>query len=146
MNITRYDPWQSMEQWRREMDRLFGMTPAEEGASHVERGDWTPAVDIKETDNAYVLEADIPGVDPKDIEVTMENGVLTVRGERKYEKEEEKENYKRVERARGVFLRRFTLPENADPEAITAKGNHGVLEITIPKTQAHQPRRIAVEQ
>ena len=89
--------------------------------------------------------ADIPGVDPEDIEVNMENGILSIKGERKSEHTEEKEGYKRIERAYGSFHRRFTLPESADPESIKAKSKHGSLEIVIPKREAVQPRRISVE-
>ncbi|RDH90975.1 MAG: heat-shock protein Hsp20 [endosymbiont of Seepiophila jonesi] len=143
MNIARYDPWQMMDEWRRDMDRP--LTPHErDDISHVVGGDWVPAVDIKEEDDRYVLHADIPGVAPEDIEVTMENGVLSIRGERKFEKTEEKENYKRVERARGVFYRRFTLPDHTDPKGIKATGDNGVLEVIIPKMPVTSPKRIEV--
>jgi HSP20 family protein len=102
-------------------------------------------VDIREDKDAYVLHADVPGVDPKDIEVHMENGVLTIRGERKSETKEERENYKRVERVRGTFYRRFTLPDTADADKISAKSVNGVLEVRIPKQETVQPRRISVE-
>lgn len=145
MNITRYDPWRMMEDWRHEMDRaLHPLLQRDDDTSRVVGGDWTPAVDIKEEDNRYVIRADIPGVKPEDIEVTMENGVLTIRGERKFEETEEKENFKRIERSHGVFYRRFSLPDNTDAEAIEAAGKDGVLEVTIPKTAEKHTKRIEV--
>src|SRR5581483_4689997 len=92
----------------------------------------------------FVVLADVPGVDPKDIDITAENGVLTVRGERRSEKRATENGHERVERVSGTFLRRFRLPEGANTELITAKQTNGVLEVTIPKTQAAQPRRITI--
>jgi HSP20 family protein len=145
MNITRYDPWRVMDDWRQEMDRVFHpLLQRDDDTSRVVGGDWVPAVDIKDEANRYVIRADIPGVKPEDIEVTMENGVLTIRGERKFEATEEKENFKRIERSYGVFYRRFTLPENTDADAIEATGKNGVLEVTIPKTAEMHSKRIEV--
>jgi HSP20 family protein len=92
-----------------------------------------------------VLLADIPGVDPKDIEITMEKGILCIKGERRTESREELEGFKRIERARGTFYRRFSLPDSADAERISARGRDGVLEVVIPKQEKVQPRRITVE-
>jgi HSP20 family protein len=128
---------------RREMDRAFD-SRADEGSS-VATSDWVPAVDIKEEKDSFVIVADIPGVDPKDIEVHMENGMLTIKGEKESEKKEEREGYKRVERSFGSFYRRFSLPDTADAEKITAKSNNGVLEVTIGKQEQVQPRKIAVD-
>ena len=144
MSLVRYDPWNMLDQIRREMDRMYE-TRTENEASHVATSDWTPAVDIKEEQDHFLIKADIPGVDPKDIEVHMENGVLTIKGERESEKKEEREGYKRIERSRGTFYRRFTLPETADADKINAKSLHGVLEITIPKHEKLHPRKITVE-
>jgi len=91
------------------------------------------------------LRADLPGVEPKDIEVTMEDGVLTLRGKRELEEREEREGYRRVERVSGQFFRRFTLPDTANTDAISAKSKQGVLEVIIPKQPKVQPRRISVE-
>ncbi|HEB67083.1 MAG TPA: Hsp20/alpha crystallin family protein [Gammaproteobacteria bacterium] len=143
MALVTYEPMNILNQLRREMDRLFETEQPSSGM--VTAADWVPAVDIRETDKAFIITADVPGVDPKDIEVNMENGVLTIRGERKEEKEEEKEGYKRIERVRGTFYRRFTLPDTADAEKISAKSKNGVLEITIPKQEKVQPRKIEVE-
>ena len=145
MNITRYDPWRMMDDWRQEMARVFHpLLQREDDTSHVVGGDWVPAVDIKDEEDRYVIRADIPGVKPEDIEVTMENGVLTIRGERKFEETEEKENFKRIERSHGIFYRRFSLPENTEADAVEAKGMDGVLEVTIPKTEEKQTKRIEV--
>jgi HSP20 family protein len=146
MLLTRYEPWSAMRQIQNEMGRIFNdaVAGAEDG-SNVVTSRWTPAVDIREDSGQFVLAADVPGVDPKDIEVTMENGVLTIKGERKLETQDEGDNgYRRVERVYGSFYRRFTLPDTADAEAISASGNHGVLEVVIPKRAALQPKRIAV--
>ena len=144
MNITRYDPWRMLDEWRQEMDRTFNPLLHQDDISQVEGGEWVPAVDIKEEDDRYVLHADIPGVKPEDIEITMENGVLSIHGERKPETREERENFKRIERSHGVFYRRFTLPERTDPDGITAHGENGVLEVIIPKATESQPKRIEV--
>jgi|SRR5712671_4079136 len=108
-----------------------------------EVSDWAPPVDIRETDAAYVLNVDIPGVAAEAVEITSDKGVLTIRGTRAAEAEEPN-RYRRVERAYGKFARRFTLPESANADAIAAKTAHGVLTITIPKREAVQPRRIEI--
>ncbi len=144
MALVRYEPWSMLDQLRREVDRLFETRlPGEESAVV---SDWVPAVDIKEDADRFVIRADVPGVDPKDIDVSMENGVLTIKGEKESETKEEREGYKRIERSRGSFLRRFTLPETADPERIEASSRNGVLEIVIPKLAQVQPRKIEVKQ
>ncbi len=145
MNITGYDPWRSLEDWRQEMDRMFHpQLHRDEESSHLVGGDWAPAVDIKEETDRFVIRADIPGVKPEDIEITMENGVLSIRGERQFEETEERDNFRRVERSHGVFYRRFSLPDNTDAEAVEAPGKDGVIEITIPKTEDKKPKRIEV--
>ena len=144
--LTRYDPFGAMRQLREEMNQAFGHAlAANDDGSNVVTSRWTPAVDVKEEDNRFVICADIPGVEPNDIEVTMENGNLTIRGERKAEsKDDSQPGFQRVERVHGTFYRRFTLPDTADAEAISANGAHGVLEIVIPKKAVVQPKRIQV--
>lgn len=144
MTLVRYQPWSMLDQLRKEMDRAFERNATESGS--VVTSDWTPAVDIRETEDAFVIVADIPGVDAKDIDVHMENGMLTIKGERESEKKEEKEGYKRIERSYGSFYRRFTMPDTADAEKIAAKSKNGVLEITIPKHEKVQPRKISVSE
>ena len=143
MMMTRYEPWGLLDQMRRELDRSLDTRTAE--GSSMATSDWVPAVDIREEDNDFVIVADIPGVDPKDIEVHMDNGVLTIKGDKESEKKEEREGYKRVERSYGSFYRRFGLPDTADPEKISAKSNHGVLEVRIGKQEKVQPRKISVD-
>jgi HSP20 family protein len=146
MSIVRYEPWGVLNRLQRELDRAFdtGMPEAgDESTSSVAR--WSPAVDIKEEDQRYVLYADLPGVDGKDIEITQENGVLTIRGDRRFEDEEHRNQYRRVERVYGSFYRRFTLPDVADAEGITARSTNGVLEVVIPKHEKVLPRKITVE-
>jgi len=143
MSLVRYEPWSLFNQFSKELDRRFQTNQEHDG--DVATSDWSPAVDIKENETAYTVVADIPGVDPNDIDVHMEDGVLTVKGERNLNREQEKEGYKRVERVHGSFYRRFSLPETVDADKISAKCKDGVLEVTIPKQEKSQPRKINVQ-
>ncbi len=141
-NLVKRDPWQLFNELSHIFDsRLFNPS---QGDGSVTASDWVPAVDIKEDDKQFTIIADIPGVDPKDIDVHMENGVLTISGEKYAEKEEEAKGYKRTERVKGSFLRRFTLPDTADADKIQAHSEHGVLKVIIPKHEKVQPRKIEV--
>jgi HSP20 family protein len=146
MTITRYHPWAQPNRFQNEIkqvfDRFFGEDEGDQ--SNVVTSQWIPRVDIKEEDKRFVILADIPGVDPKDIEVSMDKGILTIRGERKSENTEQDGKLTRVERSYGAFYRRFALPDSADAEGISATGKHGVLEIAIPKKPETTPRRINV--
>jgi len=145
MSLVRYEPFTLLDRLNRELNRAGWLEPAEaEDSSDVVVSHWRPAVDIKEEPERFVILADLPGVDPKDIDITMENGVLTLKGERSTEKTEEREGYKRVERARGTFYRRFSLPDTADADRIEARSKDGVLEIVLPKHAKVQPKRISV--
>jgi HSP20 family protein len=106
---------------------------------------WAPRVDLKEDDKRFVILADIPGIDPAAIEVSMDKGVLTIKGERKQDSEPQGSRYTRQERSYGAFFRRFSLPDSADAEGITASGKHGVLEVVIPKRAETAPRRITID-
>lgn len=106
--------------------------------------DWLPAVDISEEAESFIVKADLPGVDPENIEVTADDGVLTIQGSRDSESNEEKDNYRRYERVTGKFLRRFTLPDTANTDEIAATTKHGVLEISIPKQAKLAARKIDV--
>jgi HSP20 family protein len=141
MAITRYEPWSLLNQLQKEL-----LSSQDENSSEgsIATAEWAPAVDIKEETDKFMIIADIPGVKPEDIEVSMEAGVLTVKGKKESETKTEKEGYKRVERTSGSFYRRFSLPDSADGEAINAKCKHGVLEIVIPKREAVKPKRINV--
>ena len=125
-------------------DRFF-VENADADASSVVTSQWVPRVDIKEEQERFVIFADLPGVDPASIEVNMDKGLLSIRGERRAEERSEGERYSRTERAHGVFYRRFALPESANPDGISATGRNGVLEITIPKRPESTPRRINVQ-
>ena len=147
MTITRYNPWQVQgsnfqDEIRNVFDRFFNADETDQ--SNVVTSQWTPRVDIKEEDNRFVILADIPGVDPKDIEITMEKGILSIKGERKAESTEQNGKLTRTERSHALFYRRFALPDVADAEGIKANGKHGVLEISIPKRPETAPRRISV--
>ena len=144
MSIVKYNPWSLLDQIQRELSNPMAAFDRDEN-DNVATANWAPAVDIKEDEKSFKLLADIPGVEPKDIEVTMDNNVLTVKGERQSEKKTEEENYKRVERQYGAFYRRFTLPDTADAENIEAHSEHGVLKVTIPKKEVAQSRRISIK-
>lgn len=146
MAIRRYDPWRLLNELSNEIGRLYETAPAGEAdESSLATSDWAPAVDIVEEADRYLIHADVPGVKPDQIDVHMEGGVLTIRGQRNSETKEAGQGYKRVERAQGTFYRRFSLPDSADAERIAARVDHGVLEVTIPKQERVQPRRIKVE-
>ena len=145
MALMRYEPLNLLNQLQREVNRLFETSRFGDEETGNMLADWMPAVDIKEEPAQFVIHADLPGVDLKDIEVTLENGVLTLKGQRASEKKEETENYRRIERVRGTFLRRFSLPDAVDAEKVAAKCKDGVLELVVPKREAAQPRRIAIE-
>jgi HSP20 family protein len=145
MAIVRYEPWAVVNRLHQSLDQFFNETLSSPEASSSPSVAWVPRVDIHEEKDRFVVLADVPGVDPKNIDITAENGVLTVRGERRSEKRETDTGYERVERVSGAFLRRFTLPEGANTDSIKAKQTNGVLEVTIPKTPALQPRRISIE-
>jgi HSP20 family protein len=145
MAIVRYEPWTVVNRLHQSLDQFFNETLSSPEASSSRSVAWVPRVDVHEEKDRFVVLADVPGVEPKDIEITAENGVLTVRGERRSEKRETENGYERVERVSGTFLRRFTLPEGANTESIKAKQTNGVLEVTIPKQPQVQARRISVD-
>ena len=144
MTLVRYQqPWSLHRELLNEVNRWFDNAGANDPSSGA-TADWSPAVDIDEYEDRFVLRADVPGIDPASIEVTLEQGVLTLSGARENLAEEKGPEHRRVERASGRFHRRFTLPDTADSDAVSASGKHGVLEVVIPKRAQVQPRRIAV--
>jgi len=144
MNLVGFEPWSIEDLMRSNFDRLATRRfPRENVESPV--ADWVPPVDIIEENDRFVLHADVPGVAAEDIEVSMEDGVLTVSGQRHAESNDEAKGMQRFERASGRFYRRFSLPETADAEGIAAKSANGILEVSIPKLPEVQPRRITVE-
>lgn len=146
MNINRFSPWTHQtglqDELKNVLEKFFGENETDQ--SNVVTSQWMPRVDIREESDSFVILADIPGVDPNDIEIHMDKGILSIKGERHAEKKENTERYSRVERSHGVFYRRFALPDSANAEGITASGKHGVLEIRIPKRPETTPRRISV--
>jgi HSP20 family protein len=144
MSLNRYEPWLLMNRLHRDLDRLF-TSPVSNDESQQSVVEWVPPVDIREEEKQFVLHADLPGVEPKDIEITLEKGVLTIRGRRNLEHRDEKQGFRRVERVSGDFYRRFSLPDTADSQAVKARFTAGVLEVAIPKQAQVLPRRIAVE-
>jgi len=144
MNLARFEPWSFVDLLHRDLDRLADQRGVTRN-DHSAVADWVPAVDIVEENSQFLLRADVPGVVPEDINVSMDSGVLNISGERHAEARSEDAGVQRVERATGRFFRHFTLPETADAENIAAKCSNGILEVSIPKLPEIQARRIAVE-
>lgn len=146
MNQSRQSIWNRdfvpSDEVRQAMSRFFGVGDSDQ--STVETSQWAPRVDIREEDKRFVILVDVPGVDPSEIEVSMDKSILTIKGERKVDSEENDSKLTRQERVYGTFHRRFALPESADADGISAHGKHGVLEISIPKKPETTPRRITI--
>jgi HSP20 family protein len=146
MALIRWEPVRELSTIQSEMNRLFNSffdTPtASNGISAHRR--WLPALDLVDTDGEYVLRVDLPGLTEKDVNIELDDNVLTVSGERKAEHEERKEGYYRVERASGSFRRSLTLPEGVDADAIKAQFDSGVLEVRVPKPEQRKPRKVAI--
>jgi HSP20 family protein len=135
-------PWESFEALRRRMDRLFDdftRRDEEVGSS------WLPSVDLSENSDSFLIKADVPGMDKKDIKITMQDNVLNISGEKKQEKEEKDRNYHLIERSYGQFSRSFTLPTKVDSDKIKAEFKNGVLEIVIPKAPEAKAREIEIQ-
>jgi HSP20 family protein len=137
MTIVRWEPM-------REFDRLFNTLLESPGGDGATLRRWMPAMDLLETESAFVLKADLPGMGEDDVNIELEDSTLTVSGERKTTHEDTSEGYLRVERASGAFRRSLTLPKGVDPESVTASFDRGVLEVRIPKPEERKPRRIAI--
>jgi len=146
--VRRWDPIREMDVFRREMDRLIDslfapMRTTE--SSDIAQFSWTPDVDIYEDEDKYVVSMDVPGMDEKDIEVKVQDGTLQIKGERKLEHEEKRDNYHRIERCYGSFMRTFSLPSNVDAGKAEAKLERGVLTITLPKREEAKPKPITIK-
>jgi HSP20 family protein len=147
MALVRWEPVRELNSLQNEMNRLFSTffdTPAPAGNGGALRR-WIPAMDLVETEDHFVVRADLPGLEEGDIKVELEDNVLTISGERKSEHEHGKEGYYRVERAFGQFSRALTLPEGVDPESVSASFDKGVLEVRVPKPEQRKPRRVSIE-
>ncbi|HUP50298.1 MAG TPA: Hsp20/alpha crystallin family protein [Thermoanaerobaculia bacterium] len=145
--LTRFDRWEPFEELttlKNRMDRMLSRF-TEEGEEPLLTARWAPVSDIFETGDAFIVKAELPGIEEKDITVEIEGNVLTLQGERKLETETEEKGYRRMERSYGKFLRSFTLPQNVKPEKITAAFVNGILEVTVPKKEESKPRKISVE-
>jgi HSP20 family protein len=148
MAIVRWEPFRDLQavqdRLNRVFDEAFRGTPRGNDDEWALGGSWAPSVDIFEHEGNLVLKAELPGVDPKDVDVRVENNVLTLRGERKFENEVKREKYHRVERAYGTFSRSFTLPNVVDTEKIKAEYKDGVLQVTLPQREEAKPKQIQV--
>ena len=146
MSIVRYDPFRDLRTLQEEVNRLFTGNVArafdDEG---IARGSWSPNVDIYENKDQIVLEAELPGMNRDDFDVSVENNIITLRGERHFEKKEDSDNYHRVERAYGSFTRSFTLPNTVSAEGASADYSNGVLRVTVPKREETKARRIEIK-
>lgn len=145
MALTRWDPFRDLSVLQDRMNRMF------EDAGRGWRGDeaaattsWSPAVDIYETENEIIVQAELPGVDRKDISLNLEKNVLTLKGERRFEKETKQENYHRIERSYGAFSRSFSIPASVDDDRIRADYKDGILKIALPKKEQVKPKQIQI--
>jgi len=146
MAITKWDPFRDLMILRDRMNRLFEdivSSPRTED-SEIIQSTWSPAVDIYETENELVLTAELPGVDEKDVEIKIEDNTLTLKGERKFEKETREETYHRIERAYGSFYRSFSLPNYIDQDKISAEYENGLLKVHMPKKPEVKPRKVKI--
>lgn len=145
MSINKYDPFRELRGLQDEMNRLFLTNYARPDDREIARGAWSPNVDIFENKDQLVLEAELPGLKPEDVNVSIENNVLTIHGERRFEKRDEGDNFHRVERAYGSFTRSFTLPPTVSSENVNAMFDNGVLRLTLAKREEAKPRRIEIK-
>ena len=145
MSLIKWDPFNDLEGIQTRLNRLFGDPPARRFEEGEFFSNWAPAVDIQETEAEYTVKADLPDVKKEDVKVEVENGVLTVEGERKQEKEEKGKKFHKVERAYGRFVRRFVLPTELDAAKVQAEFKDGVLNIRLPKTAAAKPKTVEIK-
>ena len=145
MTLVRWDPFRELEEISDRLNRAFARPVSRNGGKEqLTVADWIPTVDIGETDGEFLIQAELPEVKKDDVKVTVEDGVLTLQGERRREEEEKGTKYHRVERSYGTFFRSFTLPESVDEGAVKAEYQDGVLNLHLPKTEKVKPRAIEV--
>src|SRR5213595_2784030 len=143
--LTRWEPFREMEEFQNRLSTLFGRPLRRtNGREEITLPEWTPLADITEDDKEYLIKAELPEMKKEDVKVTVENGVLTISGERKFEQEEKKKKYHRVERGYGSFVRTFALPEDADADRVKAQFKQGILEVHLPKNEKAKPKQIEV--
>lgn len=146
MNLVRWDPYRELEEMTNRLNRLFGRATATvDGNEMMVRADWTPSVDISETDEEFQIKAELPGVKKEDVKVTLENGILTLQGERQQEREDKDLKFHRIERSYGQFVRSFTLPDLVDDAKVKAEYKDGVLNLRLPKSEKAKPKAIEVK-
>ena len=148
MTLVRFDPFRDLRALHRRMDRVFNETVArrtDERTNEPLQARWVPAVDVHESDKEITLRTELPGLSNEDVELTVEQGRLTVQGEKRFEKEESDGEYRRVESLYGTFYRSFPLPDSIDHDNIAAHFDNGVLNVTLPKTEAAKPKKIDVQ-
>jgi len=146
--ITRWDPVKEMEEMQNRLATFFGRAPVRKNGDRDEPltvAEWAPLVDISEDDKEYLIKAELPDIKKEDIKLSVHDNVLSISGERKYEKEEKGKKYHRVERAYGSFLRSFTLPEDADASTVAAESKDGILKVHLPKSEKAKPKSIEVK-
>lgn len=145
--ITRWDPFRELESMHHRLTDLFDRPSLRRGdkTEWIGEGEWSPMVDVSEDDKRYTVKVELPEMKREDIKVSLENGVLSISGERKFEKEENGKKYHRVERSYGSFLRSFTLPDNADAAQVDAQYRDGVLTVNVGKSEKAKPRAIDVK-
>jgi HSP20 family protein len=145
VSVNRWDPFQDLQAFREEMNRTFNRWFGREEQEERPTPRWAPTLDVAESDDAYHIDVEVPGLKPEDIDVTIDQGMLTVKGERRSEEETRERQYHRIERRYGAFRRSITLPSHVDASRVEATYDNGVLRLTVPKTQAAQPKRITVQ-
>jgi HSP20 family protein len=143
-NLVTYDPFRELRSLQRDVNRLLGGT-FERGGSEMISGQWNPSVDISENKDSIVLEAELPGMSPDDVNISIENNVLTIQGERRFEKKQDEDNFHRVERSYGSFTRSFTLPPTVSSENVDAAFENGMLRLTLAKREEAKPRKIEIK-
>ena len=145
-DLALWRPFREMERMRREMDRLWDSFFEERPRLRMEEaGEWMPSLDLSETDNDIIVKADLPGIDPKDIDISLANDVLTIKGEKKQEREEKDENYHIIERSFGSFTRSLRLPRDVQSDKISASYKNGVLKVVLPKSEEAKAKEIKIK-
>lgn len=145
MNLVTYDPFRELRALQDEVNRVFSSTFSRTGETELMRGAWSPNVDIFENKDQIVLEVELPGMKPEDVDISIENNVLTIHGERKFEKKDEGDNYHRIERSYGAFTRSFTLPPTVSSENVDATFDNGILRLTLAKREEAKPKKIEIK-
>lgn len=145
--LIRWDPFRELEEMSNRMNRLFVRRAAGQdgGTEALSVADWTPTVDVSETEGEYIIKAELPEVKKEDVKVTLEDGLLTIQGERRHERDEKTRKYHRIERAYGRFVRTFSVPEYVDEAKVKAEYRDGVLSLYLPKAEKAKPRAIEVK-